>query len=164
MNRTARLLAVATLGWGSMILVRGTVVDAQYAARPTAGVPTFSKDVAPILFKKCTQCHRPGEIAPMSLLTYEDARPYAESIVDELTEGAMPPWHADPNVGHFKNDRSLSAADKATLLNWAKNGAPRGNPADLPPAPKYVDGWTIGEPTVVLPIPVEYKVPEKGQI
>jgi len=153
--------------YGAVVaLIAAPLVTAISAAAPAApaAVPTFSKDVAPILFKKCTQCHRPGEIAPMSLLTYEDARPYAESIVDELTEGAMPPWHADPNVGHFKNDRSLSAADKATLLNWAKNGAPRGNPADLPPAPKYVDGWTIGEPTVVLPIPVEYKVPEKGQI
>jgi hypothetical protein len=138
------------------------------AAAPRADgpppVPTFSKDVAPILYKNCTHCHRDGEIAPMPLLTYEDARPYAKAIVDEISDGAMPPWHADPKVGRFKNDRRLSDTDRATLLAWAKNGAPKGNPADLPPAPKYVEGWQIGEPDAVLQMPVEYKVPEKGQI
>ena len=127
-------------------------------------VPTFSKDVAPILYKNCTHCHRDGEIAPMSLLTYEDARPHAQAIIEELEGGTMPPWHADPKVGHFRNDRRLSDADKATLLNWAKNGAPKGNPADLPPAPKYVEGWSIGQPDLVLQMPVEYKLPAKGQI
>ena len=127
-------------------------------------VPTFTKDVAPILYKNCTVCHRDGEIAPMSLLTYEDARPHAQAIIEELEGGSMPPWHADPKVGHFKNDRRLSDADKATLLNWAKNGAPKGNPADLPAAPKYVEGWSIGQPDLVLQIPVEYKIPETGQI
>src|SRR5262249_12047646 len=124
----------------------------------------FTKDVAPILYKNCTGCHREGEIAPMSLLTYEDARPYAKAIVDEIGDGTMPPWHADPAVGHFRNDRRLSDADRNTLLTWAKNGAPKGDPADLPPAPTYVEGWTIGQPDVVLPMPVEYKVPAQGQI
>jgi hypothetical protein len=140
-----------------------TAISAAPAGAPGA-VPTFSKDVAPILFKNCTTCHRPGEIAPMSLLTYEDARPYAEAMIDELEGGTMPPWHADPKVGHFRNDRRISDADKATILTWAKNGAPKGNPADLPAPPKYIDGWTIGQPNVVLEMPVEYKVPEKGQI
>ena len=137
---------------------------AKAPAPAPATTPTFSKDVAPILYKNCTHCHRDGEIAPMSLLSYDDARPYAKAIVEEIEGGSMPPWHADPKVGHFKNDRRLSDTDRSTLLAWAKNGAPKGNPKDLPPLPKYVEGWQIGEPDAVLQMPVEYKVPDKGQI
>jgi len=124
-------------------------------------VPTFSKDVAPILYKNCVGCHRPGEIGPMSLLTYDDARPHAKAIRDEVGDGNMPPWHADPKYGKFANDRSLSAGDRETLLRWANNGAPQGDPKDLPPAPRFVDGWRVGEPDLVLTIP-EYKVPADG--
>src|SRR5262249_19488934 len=83
---------------------------------------TFSKDVAPILYKNCTNCHRPGEIAPMSLLTYKDARPWAKSIATRVANGTMPPWHADPAYGHFLNDRSLNTADKATIAKWVATG------------------------------------------
>jgi hypothetical protein len=134
----------------------------QTGAQPAAGVPTFARDVAPILYKNCTGCHRPGEIAPMSLLTYEDARPYATDIRDKVGDGEMPPWHADPAHGKFANDRSLTPAEKDTLLRWASGGAPKGNPADMPPAPKYVDGWALGQPDAVFPIPVDYKVPADG--
>src|SRR5687767_4996288 len=79
--------------------------DGQYAAKSAKDVPTFSKDVAPILYRSCATCHRPGEIAPMSLLTYADARPWAKSIRDEVGDGTMPPWHADPKHGKFANDR-----------------------------------------------------------
>ena len=116
------------------------------AAGARAAIPTFSKDVAPILYKNCIGCHRPGEIAPMSLLTYDDARPHAKAIRDEVGDGNMPPWHADPKHGKFANDRSLTAADRETLLRWANNGAPKGDPKDLPAPPRFVDGWTIGEP------------------
>src|SRR5687767_1769008 len=108
----------------------------QYAAKPTAGVPTFTKDVTPIIYKNCVSCHRPGEIAPMALLTYKDARPWAKSIRDEVADGVMPPWHADPKHGKFANDRSLSATEKDTLARWANGGAPEGDPADLPATPK----------------------------
>jgi hypothetical protein len=158
------MIVRATLAIASSALVVALSVPGTRAAGPPDNVPTFTKNVAPILYKNCTHCHRDGEIAPMSLLTYEDARPYARAIVDEIEGGAMPPWHADPKVGHFRNDRRLSDADRNTLLAWAKGGAPKGNPADLPAPPKYVEGWTIGEPSVVLRMPVEYKVPEKGQI
>lgn len=153
-----------TIALASLTLAASLFAAAAPLAEGPTTVPTFSKDVAPILYKNCTHCHRDGEIAPMSLLTYEDARPYAKAIIDEIGGGTMPPWHADPKVGHFKNDRRLSDTDRATLLAWAKNGAPKGNPADLPPAPRYVEGWQIGEPDVVLQMPVEYKVPNKGQI
>src|SRR6185295_11994405 len=147
------------------VLIGFTTLNARPAAqgpKAPADVPTFTKDVAPILYKNCTTCHRKGEIGPMPLLTYDEARPYAKSIRDEVSDGAMPPWHADPAHGKFQNDRSLSAADKDVLVRWANNGAPRGNPADLPPLPKYADGWQLGEPDAVFPLPVDYKVPADG--
>jgi hypothetical protein len=130
-------------------------------ASGSAAIPTFSKDVAPILYKNCVGCHRPGEIGPMSLLSYDDVRPHAKAIRDEVGDGNMPPWHADPKYGKFANDRSLSASDRETLLRWANNGAPKGDPRDLPAPPRFVDGWVIGEPDLVLTIP-EYKVPAEG--
>jgi hypothetical protein len=129
-----------------------------------AGIPTFNKDVAPILYKNCTGCHRPGEIGPMSLMTYNDARPHAKAIRDEVGDGNMPPWHADPKYGRFMNDRSLSEKDRETLLRWVNNGAPEGNKADLPPAPRYEDGWSIGTPDVVFDMPEAFTVPAEGMI
>jgi len=164
MTRTARLLAIAAIGWGSIVLVRGTVVDAQYAAKPADGVPTFSKDVAPILYKNCTQCHRPGEIAPMSLLTYEDARPWAKSIRDEVSDGTMPPWHADAPHGTFLNDRRLTDAEKDTIVKWASGGAPKGDPKDMPAAPAYTEGWSLGKPDAVFEMTEPYKLPADGTI
>lgn len=134
------------------------------AAPPAAAVPTFTKDVAPILYKNCTTCHRPGEIAPMSLLTYEDARPYAKAIRDEIGEGHMPPWHADAPPGTFENERRLSDEDKKTILDWIAGGAPRGNPKDQPPQPQYTDGWQIGKPDVVFEMQEDYKIPAKGTV
>jgi hypothetical protein len=130
----------------------------------SAPTPTFTKDVAPILYKNCTTCHRPGEIAPMSLLTYEDARPYAKAIRDEVGEGHMPPWHADAPAGTFENERRLTDAEKKTLLAWVAGGAPKGNPKDLPPAPKYPEGWTIGKPDIVLEMQEDYKIPAEGTV
>jgi hypothetical protein len=131
---------------------------------PAQSVPTFSKDVAPILYRNCTSCHRPGEIAPMSLLTYDDARPYARAIRDEVSEGHMPPWHADAPPGTFLNERRLTDAEKATLVAWANNGAPKGNPDDLPAPPEYPQGWSAGTPDVVLEMEKEYRVPAEGVI
>jgi hypothetical protein len=140
-----------------------TVTSAQNG-RPAAAVPTFTKDVAPILYKNCTSCHRPGETAPMSLLTYSEARPYVRAIASAVTKGTMPPWHADPAHGQFLNDRRLNAADRETLLAWANGGAPEGNPADLPAAPVYPDGWSIGKPDAVFTLPEDYPVPASGTI
>jgi hypothetical protein len=133
-------------------------------APASSPVPTFSRDVAPILFKNCTSCHRPGEIAPMSLLSYAEARPHAKAIRDEISEGHMPPWHAEAPTGTFLNERGLSDDEKRVLMRWANNGAPEGNPADLPPTPRYPDGWAMGTPDVVLEMQEEYKVPAEGVI
>ncbi|MEK6303660.1 MAG: thiol-disulfide isomerase [Acidobacteriota bacterium] len=135
------------------------------SARPNSeATPTFSKDVAPILFKNCASCHRPGDIAPMSLLTYENARPWAKAIREQVAAGNMPPWHATQPHGTFSNDRRLSAKEKDTLIRWADGGAPKGDPKDLPPAPKFADGWEIGTPDAVISMSKEFEVPESGTI
>jgi Copper type II ascorbate-dependent monooxygenase, C-terminal domain len=134
------------------------------APATSAPTPTFTKDVAPILYRNCTTCHRPGEIAPMSLLTYDDARPYAKAIRDEVSEGHMPPWHADAPAGTFENERRLADAEKKTILDWVAGGAPKGNTKDLPPLPEYPEGWTIGKPDVVLEMQEDYKIPAEGTV
>jgi hypothetical protein len=133
------------------------------SANAQTPTPTFTKDVAPIFYKNCVACHRAGEIGPMSLLTYNDARPYARSIVNQVSKGTMPPWHADPAHGEFQNDRRLSAADKNTILSWANGGTPEGNPKDLPPAPVFPTGWSI-QPDAVFTMQEDYPVPANGTI
>jgi hypothetical protein len=129
-----------------------------------AAEPTFSKDVAPIFYAKCVSCHRPGEAAPMPLITYKDVRPWAASIREKVAARAMPPWHADPQYGNFLNDRSLSLTEIDTIVSWAKAGAAEGNSADLPAVPKFTEGWQIGTPDVVFEIPVEFEIPARGTI
>lgn len=125
---------------------------------------TFTKDVAPILYKSCAECHRPGEIAPMSLMTYQQVRPWAKSIRERIVEGSMPPWSADPKVGHWANDPRLSAQEIETIVQWVSAGAPKGDDKDLPPAPKFTDGWTIGTPDAVVEMSSEYTVPADGTV
>jgi mono/diheme cytochrome c family protein len=117
---------------------------------------TFSKDIAPIFFKNCAECHRPGESAPFSTLSYKDVRPWAKSIREKVANRTMPPWHADPHFGEFSNNRTLSKQEIDTIMAWVDGGAAEGNPKDLPAAPKFVDGWNIGNPDLVIPITEEY--------
>jgi hypothetical protein len=133
-------------------------------APASATGPTFSKDVAPIFYKNCTNCHRPGEVAPMSLLTFKDARPWAKSIATQVVKGTMPPWHADPSHGEFLNDRRLSPPEKDTIVKWANAGAPEGNPSDLPMAPAYADEWAIGKPDAIFSMQEDYPIPAEGTI
>jgi hypothetical protein len=130
----------------------------------SAGTPTFTKDIAPILYGNCATCHRPGDIGPMPLLTYEQTRPWAASIREEVSTGHMPPWHSVDAHGTFSNDRRLSDADKDTLLRWATGGAPQGNPKDLPALPKFTEGWQIGTPDAVLTMTKAFDVPAKGTV
>jgi hypothetical protein len=158
MKRT--LLAFAVLS------LLGIVPTARIGAQTAPGAvsPTYTKDVAPILYRSCTGCHRPGEIGPMSLLSYKDVRPWAKAIGTRVTAGTMPPWHADPTVGEFSNDRRLTAAEKDVVTRWVAAGAPEGDARDMPAAPRYADGWTIGEPDAVLPIREDYPIPADGTI
>ncbi len=159
MNGTLRTTISGNL-IATLLLIAPSVAGAQ----GTAGTPTFSKDVAPIFYKNCTSCHRPGEVAPMSLLSYAAARPYARSIATRVSQGTMPPWHADPAHGEFVNDRTLTASEKDTILKWVSAGAPEGNAADLPPQPVYPDGWNIGKPDAVFALAEDYPVPASGTI
>jgi hypothetical protein len=129
-----------------------------------AAVPTFSKEIAPILQQNCQGCHRPGEAAPMSLLTYQQARPWAKAMKEAVLLKKMPPWPADPQVGHFSNDRSLPAKDRDTLIAWVDGGAPEGNPKDLPKSAAFVEGWNIGKPDRVIEMPKPFDVPASGTI
>src|SRR5688572_6312092 len=128
------------------------------AQAQTKDAVTFSKDIAPILQRSCQQCHRPNSVAPMSLLTYEDARPYARAMKARTAlrekRGAMPPWYIEKNVGiqHFKDDFSLSEEEIAKIATWADAGAPQGNPADMPAPLTFPDGksWRIGAPDLIV--------------
>src|SRR5262245_11854175 len=116
---------------------------------------TFTKDVAPILQRSCQKCHRPGGGAPMSLVTYEEVRPWARAIKQKTRAREMPPWFIDKSVGiqRFKDDPSLSEAEIMTLASWADNSAPRGNPADMPPPHEFSEGWALGTPDLVVSSP-----------
>jgi len=124
---------------------------------------TFNKDVLPILQKNCQGCHRPGEIAPMSLLTYTEARPWAKAMKVAVASQKMPPWFADPQYGHFANDRRLSQADINTLASWADNGAPEGDAKDKPAPLTFQDGWNI-KPDMVIEMPKPFNLPATGTI
>src|SRR5882672_5793036 len=126
---------------GTMLLFGTTLLTPLGARAADAAQPTFTKDVAPILQQKCVQCHRPGEMAPMSLLTYQETRPWARSIKNKVSKHEMPPWFIDKSIGiqKFKNDGTLSDAEIATLVNWVDGGAPEGSPADMPAPRAFPD-------------------------
>ena len=156
-------IAVAGAVWIGAFAVTTLGASDQYGQKPS-NVPTFARDVAPILFKNCTTCHRPGEIAPMSLLTYQDARPWAKAIRDKVADRQMPPWHADAPHGTFLNERGLTDAERETLIRWASGGAPLGDSKDMPPAPEYAQGWSIGKPDAVFEMQEDYRVPADGVV
>ncbi len=131
------------------------------AFQPHADTPTFSKDIAPIFFKRCATCHRPGEVAPMSLLSYEETRPWVKSIRKAVAQRVMPPWGANPKVGHFSNDLGLTDAEIKLIGDWADAGAPEGDRAALPAAPELQTGWKLGEPDYVVELG-DFQVPADG--
>lgn len=134
------------------------------AAAFNVSAATFNKDVLPILQQHCQECHRPGEIGPMPLVTYEQARPWAKAIRDSVLRRKMPPWFADPRFGHFANDRSLTQDEIDTIAAWAASGAPEGDPKDRPPDRAWPQGWNIGPPDAVLEMPKAFDVPSSGAI
>jgi hypothetical protein len=143
----------------------GVTVQGQAPQPGKSQQVTFTKDVAPILNRSCVRCHRPEEIAPMSLLNYSEARPWARSIKDRVTKREMPPWFLDKTIGiqKYKEDPSLTDAEIATIVKWVDSGAPQGNPADAPPQPKAEDvtAWKIGTPDLVLQYPT-FEMPAAG--
>jgi mono/diheme cytochrome c family protein len=145
------------------LVVAGLAVGLAAMAADESSPVTFSKDVLSILQKNCQSCHRPGQIAPMSLLKYSDARPWAKAIKAAVVARKMPPWFADPSYGHFVNDRSLKQSEIETIAKWADTGAVEGNPKDAPSSIEFAkDGWVI-QPEVVMDLP-PHPVPAKGVI
>jgi hypothetical protein len=146
----------------------GAVASVKAAQSPNraadATTPTFTRDVAPIMFAKCASCHRPGEVAPMPLLSYADARPWAGAIRQKVSSRAMPPWHADPAHGTFRNDLRLSDKEIDTIVRWADGGAREGDPSALPALPTFPAGWQIGTPDAVFEMAQEFEVPAAGEI
>jgi mono/diheme cytochrome c family protein len=162
--RSARLVASAVIAAAAIAATWPAVVAAQRPAADARQV-TFTKDVAPIVQRSCVTCHRPGEMAPMSLMTYDDVRPWAKAIKARVESREMPPWHIDRNIGiqKFKNDPSLSDEEIETIVKWVDSNAPRGNPADMPPLRQFADAeqWQIGKPDLIVRYPT-YTVPAAG--
>jgi hypothetical protein len=149
MNRAVWILiAAGVCAWG--------------ATTPTE--VTFHKDVEPILQKHCQECHRPGEIAPFSLLSYQDARPWSKAMREDVLSKKMPPWFADPHYGHFLNDRSLSSDEIGKLVAWVDTGSKEGDSKDAPKTLAFVDGWNIQKPDVVLGMSEAFHLPATGDI
>jgi mono/diheme cytochrome c family protein len=126
-------------------------------------IPTFNKDIAPILYQNCAACHRPGEVAPFSLLTYRDAAKRASLIATVTAKHYMPPWKAEPGYQHFEDERRLTQAQIAIIGEWARNGAPEGDPGQAPVPPQFVSGWQAGKPDVILRMPQPFSVAADGR-
>jgi len=149
-----RGVAAGALALGATALVPGSTVT----AADTARTPTFTRDVAPIFQERCEACHRPNNMAPMSLISYEDARPWARAIALRVESRQMPPWHIDKTIGiqQFKNDRSLSDEQIDTIVRWVAAGAPKGDPKDMPAPRVWPDEskWQLaakyGAPDLVI--------------
>jgi mono/diheme cytochrome c family protein len=155
---------------GNMTRFRAAVLLSAFAMTGHAGAAsageadevTFNKHVAPILFRKCAGCHRPGEVAPFSLLGHGDASKRAGLIAELTSTREMPPWKAEPGAGHFADERRLSDDEVATIRRWSEAGAPEGDAADLPSAPHFTEGWQLGEPDLVLRMAEPYALAASG--
>jgi cytochrome c553 len=146
------------------MIVRISLTAFVMSASLAAATPTFSKDVASILYNRCAECHRAGEAAPMALTSYQEARPWAKAIKAAVVQRKMPPWLADQHFGTFANERRLSDKEIETLSAWADGGAPEGDPKATPATPHFETGWLMGKPDVTIDIGRNFEVPEKGTV
>jgi hypothetical protein len=131
---------------------------------PTPGGVTFSRDVAPILYEHCVYCHRPGEVAPFSMVNYATTRPWAQSIKQQVLLHRMPPWYLDPRYGSFQNVKQLQEKEMKTLAEWVDGGAREGDPRDLPATPRFSPGWQIGVPDLVVKMKDVFRIPARGVV
>jgi len=144
------------------IAIMAVVVTRDVATPRAQGPITFSEHVAPIVFANCASCHRPGEAAPFSLLSYRDARPLAKAIATATASHAMPPWKAGPSDFAFANARQLSSDQIATMQKWVADGALEGDPARLPALPRFTEGWQLGPPDLTVTMSEAFEVPARG--
>jgi hypothetical protein len=142
----------------------GLLCMALALAAPNSEAPTFYKDVLPILQQHCQACHRPGEIAPMALETYQQVKPRAAAIRDALESHSMPPWFADACCGHFSNDPTLSSEEFKKINSWVEAGSPAGDPKNAPLPPQWTQGWNIAEPSAVVSMPEPVEIPASGDV
>jgi hypothetical protein len=163
MSQNTFIRGVMGFVFGAVVVAAPLVAQAQTPAADRQ--PTFTKDVAPILQRSCITCHRAGEMAPMSLVTFQDVRPWVRAIKARIVAREMPPWHVDKTIGiqRFKDDPSLSDEEIALIVKWVDSGAPMGDPKDMPPPRQFAaaGSWQIGEPDVVIKFP-KYKVAAEG--
>ena len=156
---TCRTAAIA----GVLMGIAAMAAPMRATTEESSGGVTFNKDVLPILQKNCQSCHRPGEIAPMSFLTYKDARPWARAMKTAVASRQMPPWFADPAYGHFANDKRLSEAAINTIAAWADGGAPEGEEKDKPEPVVFHEGWSLN-PDMIIEMPTDVPLPAAGTI
>src|SRR5579863_7217221 len=162
-----KLQILLGIGLASSLVIRSGVGKArpadpiQEAGRIT---PTFYRDVLPILQSHCQNCHRPGEVAPMPLVTYAQTRPWAKRMAAEVEMRMMPPWFADPRFGHFANDSSLTDKQIAIFSAWAEDGAPAGDERDAPAPRQWPEGWNIPPPDRIVKMPKPVQIPARGEV
>src|SRR5258705_3491288 len=156
MRCLASRMILPTVALSSLLLIS--------AAPPQVAVNklTFTKDIAPILYQNCVSCHRPGEVAPFSLLDYKTVKKHCDDIATVTESRYMPPWKAEAGHGDFMNERRLTEAQIELIQTWTKQGAAEGDSKDLPPAPKFAEGWYLGEPDLVVEMPEAITVPAEG--
>jgi hypothetical protein len=169
-KKLAWTASLALLALGLAVVVAGllhsrwgnAVPAPAYAPRPPHAL-TFSKDIAPIIFDQCAYCHRPGQAAPFALLSYADVKKRSKQIAEVIARRYMPPWLLEPGYGEFAEARSLRPDQLGALQQWLSEGAVEGNPADLPPTPKWAGEWTLGEPDLIVKLPQPYLLPAEGK-
>src|SRR5262245_19352326 len=132
--------------------------SAALAQRPV----TFSETIAPILYANCVTCHRPGEAAPFSLITYDDVKKRGTLVARVTASRYMPPWHAVHGYGEFADERRLTDAQIKAIGDWVKQGMPQGNPSRMPALPQFADGWHLGKPDLILEMPASFAIPADG--
>ena len=150
--------------WRQAVVSVAIVLPLSAASTVSTDAVTFHKQVEPILQSRCQVCHHPGDIGPMSFLSYQEVRPWAKAIRSAVLQKKMPPWFADPRFGHFLNDRSLPQAEIDTLVRWAETGAHEGDPKDAPAPLQFSEGWHIGKPDAIIQVPKPFHVPANGTI
>src|SRR6187455_708639 len=158
MTRFPQIAALAA------VVIGAAVARAPRTLVATPADPTFAEDVAPILYKNCTTCHRPGGLGPFSLLDYDSAKANIDEIREKVSTKQMPPWHAEGPRGTFANDRRLSDADRNTILRWIDAGAKPGDMKKLPPKPQYATSWVMGTPDLVVSMTEDFTVPAQGTV
>jgi len=143
--------------------VTGCIIGRAAKSEPKGDI-TFSKHIAPIMQNRCQECHRPGQVGPFALIDYDDVASWGAMIKEVVSEGRMPPWSANPEYGHFKNDPRLTDDEKKLLYTWIDNGSPKGNDADLPPARQWTEGWRIPQPDQIVRMEKPFTVPAEGVV